>query len=82
VSVMKLIVALLRVLLASRAALVAENLALRQQRAVVQRSVNRPRMRRCDRVFWVGLSRLWRGRKSPRSSSRHNHHGRILSLNG
>jgi len=82
VSVLKLMTVLLRVLLASRAALVVENLALRQQLAILQRSPKRPRLRRCDRVFWVGLSRLWQGGKSWRSSSRHNHLGTIPMLNG
>ena len=39
--------------------LVLENLALRQQLAVLQRSVKRPRLRRRDRAFWVLLSRIW-----------------------
>jgi len=41
--------------------LALENLALRQQLAVYKRTVNRPRLRRGDRLFWVALSRLWRG---------------------
>jgi hypothetical protein len=41
---LQLVTALLRQLLQSRAALVAENLALRQQVAVLQRSVKRPRL--------------------------------------
>ncbi len=40
-----------------------ENLALRQQRAVLQRSVSRPRLRPWDRLFWVWLSRWWSGWK-------------------
>jgi transposase InsO family protein len=44
---------------ASRATIVAENLALRHQLGVVQRSVRRPRLRRRDRILWVLLSRLW-----------------------
>jgi len=48
----------LRLLLANRAGLVAENLALRQELAVLQRSVKRPKLRRGDRVFWVWLSRV------------------------
>jgi putative transposase len=64
VGVLKVIVALLRGVLASRSALLAENLALRQQLGVLRRSVKRPRLRRRDRVFWVWLSRLWRGWRS------------------
>jgi len=40
---------------------VLENLALRHQLAVLQRSAPRPRLRPSDRVLWVLLSRLWRG---------------------
>ena len=53
------IVLFLRALLVPRAALVAENLALRQQLAVLQVSAKRPRLRKRDRLFWVWLSRLW-----------------------
>ena len=42
-----------------RAALVAENLALRHQLTVLQRSVKRPVMRRRDRIFRVILAALW-----------------------
>jgi putative transposase len=41
--------------------LVLENLALRHQLAVLQRTVPRPRLRTADRLFWVLLSRLWAG---------------------
>ena len=57
----QLVTGLLRQLLQSRAALAAEDLALRQQVAILQRSVKRPRLRWRDRIFWVWLSRLWRG---------------------
>ena len=53
-----------RALLAGRAALVAQNLALRHQLAVLQRSVKHPRLRRRDRVLWVWLSRIWDGWRS------------------
>ena len=38
-----------------------ENLALRHQLAVLQRTAPRPRLRPSDRVFWVLLARLWHG---------------------
>jgi putative transposase len=44
--------------LSTRSALVLENLALRHQLAVLQRTARRPRLRPSDRVFWVLLSRL------------------------
>jgi len=51
---------LLRVL-RTRRALVLENVALRHQLAVLQRTARRPRLRRSDRVFWALLFHLWRG---------------------
>ena len=42
----------------SRASLVAENLGLRQQLAVL-RVGRRPRLRPIDRAFWVVVSRVW-----------------------
>jgi hypothetical protein len=45
----------------SGADLAAENLALRQQVAVLRRTVARPRLRIRDRLFWVVLSRIWGG---------------------
>jgi putative transposase len=41
--------------------LALENLALRQQLAVYKRTVTRPRLCRTDRLFWVGLARVWAG---------------------
>jgi hypothetical protein len=52
-------VTFLRVLLFGAAAVALENLALRHQLLVLQRSVSRPRLSGGDRVFWVWLSRLW-----------------------
>ena len=46
-------------LLKSRAHLQLENVALRGQIAVLQRSVYRPRLKATDRWFWVLLSRTW-----------------------
>ncbi len=39
--------------------LAAENLALRQQLASLQRKSKRPKLKIRDRVFWVLLSRIW-----------------------
>ena len=53
--------AFVRALLGSSAAVTLENVALRHQLAVLQRSVGRPRLHRWDRLVWVGLSQLWAG---------------------
>ena len=41
--------------------LALEDLALRQQLAVYKRTVTRPPLRGTDRLFWVGLARVWAG---------------------
>ena len=56
-----LIRAAIRTLFMTKQALALENLALRQQLAAYRRTCERARLRRWDRVFWVGLSRLWDG---------------------
>ena len=53
-----------RALVHGSAAVALENVALRHQLAVLQRSVRRPKLHRSDRVFWVGFSRLWRSWRS------------------
>jgi putative transposase len=51
--------------LRSRAALELENLALRHQIGLLQRSAaKRPKLTRWDRLLWIGLSRLWRDWRS------------------
>ena len=53
----------LRSLVSNRADLAAENLALRQQLAVLPHKSKRPRLRKRDRIFWAILSRIrpkWR----------------------
>jgi transposase InsO family protein len=60
-SILRAVWILIRALLVERSALALENLALRQQLAVLKRATPRPRLRRRDRLFWVVLSRLWRG---------------------
>ena len=60
----RIVVVLLRAFLCSRSPLAAENLALRQQLVVLQRTGQRPKLRRRDRILWMWLSRLWRGWRS------------------
>jgi len=48
-----------RTLLRGSTAIALENLALRDQLAVLQRSVRRPRLLWRDRILWVWLSRIW-----------------------
>ena len=55
----KLIFHFLRLILRSKQAIVLENLALRQQLAVQQRSIKRPKIKNADRIFWAWLSRIW-----------------------
>ncbi len=55
---------LLRLFVTGPAALIAENLALRQQLGVLHRSASRPRLQRGDRIFWVWPSRVWTGWRS------------------
>src|SRR5438445_12699510 len=56
---------LLPFLFAGHRQLALENLALHQQLAVYKRRVTRPRLRRIDRLFWVGLARIWPGWRQP-----------------
>ena len=51
--------------LKSQHVLALENLALRQQLAVLRRRRQRPRLTKTDRSFWVALSRLWTGWQGP-----------------
>jgi hypothetical protein len=53
-----------RALFLEPASVALENLALRHQLAVLQRSVGRPRLSRWDRVLWVWLSWVWAGWRS------------------
>jgi hypothetical protein len=59
-----LIWVILRAFFANRATPIAENLALRQQLAVVSHPAKRPRLRQRDRIFSVWLSESWRGWRS------------------
>ena len=55
----KLFFAFLRSLLLPRSALLFENVALRHQVTVLQRSAKRSRLRKSDRILWTWLLRLW-----------------------
>src|SRR6266478_5960602 len=59
---MHLVLALLGALragLGARTDLVLENLALRQQLALLRRRSKRPRFGPLDRLFWIWLSQRW-----------------------
>jgi putative transposase len=45
--------------------LALENLALRQQLAILKRTQKRPAIGTKDRLFWVWLSRIWSGWRAP-----------------
>jgi len=60
----RIFVLCIRGILSNRTELAAENLALRQQLAILQPKAKRPRLRNRDRIFWVWLSRLWAGWRS------------------
>lgn len=47
--------------LKSQHVLALENLALRQQFAILRRRTKRPQLTKTDRAFWVALSCLWTG---------------------
>jgi putative transposase len=52
---------LLPFLLGGHRQLALENLALRQQLAVYNRTIIRPPLRSTDRLFWIGLAKIWTG---------------------
>ncbi len=58
-SVFQMVAIFLRSLLRTQTELAAENLALRQQLAILAHNSKRPRLRKPDRIFWAWLSRLW-----------------------
>src|SRR5260370_20090217 len=49
--------------LRNRRDLALENLALRQQVAILRREVKKPTLTPADRLFWVGLMKSWDGWK-------------------
>jgi putative transposase len=59
------LVRFLRLLLSGHQAIAIENAALRLQLAAFRRKRRRPVLTTFDRLFWVGLSRVWRGWSGP-----------------
>ena len=45
--------------------LALENLAIRQQLAILKRPKKRPQIRTKDRLFWIMLCRFWSSRQEP-----------------
>ena len=58
-SILRIILLLFRALFRNRSQLALENLALRQQLAILRRKVVRPRVRHAERALWVILARVW-----------------------
>jgi putative transposase len=54
---------LLPFLLGGHRQLALENLALRHQLSVYKRTTTRPKLRTTDRLFWIGLAKIWAGWK-------------------
>ena len=54
-----------RLLMSGHQAVAIENAALRLQLAAFRRKRKRPLLTTFDRLFWVGLSRVWSGWRSP-----------------
>ena len=56
--VFRIVVTVISAFVCDRSELAVENLALRQQLAVLQHKSKRPRLRKRDRIFWAWLSRF------------------------
>ena len=56
---LSILLSLVRTLTASKADLIVENLALRQQLAVFKAKQPQPRLSNTDRLFWITLRRVW-----------------------
>jgi hypothetical protein len=57
--IVRAVISCLKTAIVARFHLALENLALRQQLDVLQRSGKRPKLRQRDRIFWVLLSAIW-----------------------
>ncbi len=63
-NIAKVFFLVIRNLFRRRRDLILENMALRQQLIIQQRTVKRPKLQNRDRLFWACLSRLWPDWKS------------------
>ena len=59
--ILLLLFAVLRAVCVNQAQLAVENMALRQQLAILRAKSKRPRTTWSQRLFWVLLARWWRG---------------------
>src|SRR5215471_18501985 len=59
------VIRFVRLLLSGHQAVAIENAALRLQLAAFRRKRKRPVLTSFDRLFWVGLSGVWRNWRSP-----------------
>src|SRR5215471_17567477 len=59
------VIRFVRLLLSGHPAVAIENAALRLQLAALRRKRKRPVLTSFDRLFWVGLSRVWREHRGP-----------------
>ena len=59
------VIRLVRLLLSGHQSIAIENAALRLQLAAFRRKRKRPFLTTFDRLFWVGLSRVWRDWRGP-----------------
>ena len=59
------LVRFVRLLFSGHQAIAIENAALRLQLAAFRRKRKRPVLTAFDRLFWVGLSPVWRGWRGP-----------------
>ncbi len=58
-SILRIVLLLVRALFRNQSHLALENLALRQQLAILSDKARRRRLRGADRVFWLSLARVW-----------------------
>jgi hypothetical protein len=61
---LRLLVGLLSRCFCSRKDLLLGNLVLRQQLSVFKRRKQRPNLAALDRLFWIGMNRMWTEWKS------------------